>query len=69
MDGQAHALKCRWRSTADLQSIATGGIFGKQPRKVKPMFNLPRADLVRELAGSTTLISEKNLFRRSWRQH
>ena len=49
MDDQAHALRCRWRSTADLQSIAIGGVFGKQPRKVKPMCNLPKADLVREL--------------------
>ena len=49
MDDQAHALRCRWRSTTGLQSIAIGGVFGKQPRKVKPMCNLPKADLVREL--------------------
>lgn len=48
MDDQADAFRCKWRSTADLQSIAIGGVFGKQPRKVKPngMCNLPKADLV-----------------------
>ena len=46
MDDQAHALRCKWRSTADLQSIAIGGVFGRQSGKVKPMCNLPKADLV-----------------------
>ena len=49
MDDQAHALRCEWRSTADFQSIAIGGVFRRQPGKVKPMCNLPKADLVREL--------------------
>ena len=31
MDDQAHALQCPWRSLAEIQSIATAGVFGKVP--------------------------------------
>ena len=45
MDDQAHALRCKWRSTADLQSIAIGGVFGrvrKSETHVQPPQSRPR---------------------------
>lgn len=49
MGDQAHALRCTWRSLADIQSLATAGSLGKTPGSLKPFEKLKLADLKEEL--------------------
>ncbi len=49
MDDQAHALQCPRRSLAEIQSIATAGVVGKQALKTKPFDKLKVAELRDEL--------------------
>jgi len=49
MDDQAHALYCHCRSLKEIQSIATAGVFGRQPIKVKPFDKLRVSELREEL--------------------
>lgn len=49
MDDQSHALQCPRRSLAEIQSIATARVVGKQALKTKPFNKLKVADLRDEL--------------------
>ena len=48
-DDQAHSLRYKWRSLEDLQSLATGGIYGKQAGALKPFDSLKVDKLRQEL--------------------
>jgi hypothetical protein len=51
-DDQGHSL---WRSLEDLQSLVTGGIYGKQPGALKPLDSLQVDELRQELTARSVL--------------
>ncbi len=59
-DDQAHSLIHEWRGPAQLQSLATSGIFGKQAGVLHP-FNLKVNDLRMELRARGVTIDNKML--------
>ena len=50
-DDQAHSLSYKWCSLEDLQSVATGGIYGKKAGALKPFDSLKVDELRQELTA------------------
>ena len=48
-DDQAYSLSYKWHSIENLQSLATGGIYGKQAGTLKPFDSLKVDELWQEL--------------------
>ena len=53
MDDQTHALQCSTRSLTELQALAIGGVLGKVPCTVKPLYvpDLVVKDIRKELVA------------------
>lgn len=49
MEDLAHALRCTWRSLADIQEIALAGKFGNTAGQLKPLEDLRVKQLHQEL--------------------
>lgn len=58
---QAHTLCHDWRQLKELQSLATGGTFGRNAGVLRPFHNLRVGELKRELRARSVHIDEKML--------
>jgi hypothetical protein len=57
-DDQGHSLSYKWRSLEEIQSLATGGVYGKHAGALKPFDSLKVSELRVELTAQDTTMKD-----------
>ena len=71
MDDLAYSLRYKWRSLANIQSLALGGKYGNQQYITRPFQKLMQNSCRRnfKLGMSTTCQLQKRTCKKSWLQY